>query len=1407
SYTDNISYDQVVSVDIKEDYKKEYDLTCLLLSFESSDDFDLGENKEIIHKFHDLYNNFDHIIDEINVEVKRRKSILDKLKKNKNNILNFIDCYMLNVSDELYIDDYQSILDENKYLYDICRDSEEIFDYKCITDFLNLYDRFESNAMFINEDYCDRKLDIFYDCENEIIEEIEKYENMDVDSYIKNRNDFLAKYKSINSLLSELLDLYEENDFKLDDDEFKTINSFIEIYDNINNYPEIKYAYFKENVLDRIELFVNKYSNVKECNKYIENKDNILNNFSDCFDFTNDILKLNNENDLKIKNKEKTSCNNFLTTYTNFDDYVLKNNLCYIKKIREKFDKENRKISAFVDKYDSNTIFNKFISKKEKKQILKKNKENYILISQMVKIDEIDNTPLMNDFMQIYENFDNIIFNFNKNYILNIYNQYEDDILVYSNIVKGQQDFYVSNRMLNKLIPKYDDILNIVKKLLDYCSQDNYLDNKENIEVFPKNLDVFTDSIKNANKKYVQREIINNKDFFDNIVPDKPLDDDQRKAVVTDEENTQIIAGAGSGKTLTLQAKAKYLIDKKHVDPSKILAISFSNASKNDLEYKMNEIDAPIDVKTFHSWGYEILKDCKYENSSFNKNSSNNLEVDEYALKKSIKKYFKNKILKDKIKMQKILEFFAYYIYEPLDKTKIDKIGEIYDYERGYDLKTFKEKFYKLRDPSLEKTTFKGETVKSLEERMIANFLFINGINYTYEKAWQPKYDWQETFDFCDKYIFEDLNLFDYFVIDDLDIFNELFSKYPNISDKWELNLPIDFKNYSIEGLLNFLNIDKVIYWPSGDEVVRNYNPDFYLNDYDIYLEHFGVNKKGFAPWLSRSASKTYHKEMINKKNLHKKYGTKLIETYSYYHSENRLLYCLEKILKEQGVDFKQVDYSNYFKKLLANESKISEYYDFIKLIESFINLFKGNDYKLDEFKVFRKINKENYAGFTYDRHELFFDLAEDIYQYYCQYLKDKNLIDFNDMINIANNYIKDNGYYKNYQYILVDEFQDTSHTRFNFLKSIKEATNAKLIIVGDDWQSIYSFTGCDIDLFTNFEKNINLKTEICYINNIYRYSQDLINVSSSFIMDNDKQIKKELTSKSNNLIKDSIKLYQYSNDELQPFIFEQIIKDILKSSNSKFVEILVLGRTNNDYKKIINEKLFYTQGIPAKKNFRIIYRKNPNIDIEYLTVHKSKGLERDNVVIINLEDKKNGFPNKMEDDSILSFVNIEINESMEFAEERRLFYVALTRTKERTYLLAPKDKKSIFVKEIMDDIDIVDVQLDNSDDFISDKAQVILSTEGFCPECGTGIINAIYNPKTNNKFYGCSNFPKCKWRGGNYLEDKELLKNPIKCDKCGGLIVKRVNSKDQTEFYACINYFSDKNCRRKYSKYRHFYD
>ena len=307
------------------------------------------------------------------------------------------------------------------------------------------------------------------------------------------------------------------------------------------------------------------------------------------------------------------------------------------------------------------------------------------------------------------------------------------------------------------------------------------------------------------------------------------------------------------------------------------------------------------------------------------------------------------------------------------------------------------------------------------------------------------------------------------------------------------------------------------------------------------------------------------------------------------------------------------------------------------KLIFTFINLYKSNYNNIN--CLFNLYQKSHFIN------KIYFRIILEIYHIYNQELESSNLYDFNDMIKIATDNINNNQIKTNYKYIIIDEFQDTSLNRFNLINAIIKQNNAKIFVVGDDYQSIYRFSGCNLDIFLNFNKLVN-NLNIINLDYNYRNPKEIIDVANSFIMKNKNQIKKETICLKN--INKPIKICFYKNKRTA-------IEKILKYIDTKY---LILGRNNTD------KDLFNVQDKP------------------FLTIHKSKGLEEDNIILINLTNSNNSLPSKLKNHKIIN--KIVKTDYYPYEEERRLFYVALTRTRNNVYLLVPTTNYSIFVKELM---------------------------------------------------------------------------------------------------------------------------
>ncbi len=344
----------------------------------------------------------------------------------------------------------------------------------------------------------------------------------------------------------------------------------------------------------------------------------------------------------------------------------------------------------------------------------------------------------------------------------------------------------------------------------------------------------------------------------------------------------------------------------------------------------------------------------------------------------------------------------------------------------------------------------------------------------------------------------------------------------------------------------------------------------------------------------------------------------------------------------------------DYFKHLFFNQNYENSYYfeNYKKIIHRFISLYIANFYDTKYFNnIIKKASKKDLNYLL---------IIKKIYDMYILEKQSQGLIDFDDMIYIATKLVKENNFNYNYKYIIIDEYQDTSTVRENLVKEIKNKTKALLTVVGDDFQSIYRFSGCNLNNFLNFTKHF-YPTKKLYLKNTYRNSQELIHVAGSFIMQNKNQIYKKLKS-SKSLSKPLIILYYHD-------ISKDFIK-ALKLINSP--KLLILGRNNNDIYHVIDSKFINNNLITYDNNY-----------IYYKTIHKAKGLEEDNVLIINLTNNINSLPTKIKDEHILKYVLLT-KDIYPYEEERRLFYVALTRTKNYCYLFVNKNNPSIFIKELL---------------------------------------------------------------------------------------------------------------------------
>lgn len=881
-------------------------------------------------------------------------------------------------------------------------------------------------------------------------------------------------------------------------------------------------------------------------------------------------------------------------------------------------------------------------------------------------------------------------------------------------------DSYIAKSEYLKKIDSSKEVVNYFNQLKndgllsDFCKKNKTSENT--ILTALKNYSDIEELVTKHNSDFIQQKLKSEKDYLDTILkdvdPNIMLDDDQRKVVLTDEDYCLVIAGAGAGKTTTVAAKVKYLVEKKNIDPSEILVVSFTNKAVGELKERIQKqlkIDCPI--TTFHSTGNAIL----------HKESEEKLNiVQNEKLYFVLEDYFRDSVLQNKKLVDDLVKFFATYFDAPIQAKNKE---ELYERLASSNFSTLKSELgevdyqNELKNSRDKKhTTIQNEVLRSQEEVQIANFLYLNNIEYEYE----PRY------------------------------------------------------KFNIEG------------------AKKPYTPDFLIrqNEKEAYIEHFGIKQSGHSDRYSKEELEKYKKAVHDKVDLHKQHGTTLLYTFSEFNDGRPLLDHLKDQLEKAGFNLTPRDNKEVMQKISSLDG--SRYVrKLINLVDRFISNFKTNGYAAEQF--------DNWATQSKNvRTKLFLGICKECYLEYERYLHKNNAIDFSDMINKSTKLLKESENVReqiSFKYIIVDEYQDISRQRFDLVGALHDVTNAKIVAVGDDWQSIYAFSGSDITLFTKFSEIMGY-AQLLKITKTYRNSQEVIDIAGSFIQKNTSQITKTL--KSPKTINDPVIIYTYDskpkkyggnpNNNLAKAL-ETAIEQILafnkaEGKDPKKQEILLLGRFGFDGKNLERSSLFEYNDYGNK----VKCLKYPDLKISFMTAHASKGLGYDNVIIINCKNETYGFPSKIENDPVLNFV-VKRDDSIEAAEERRLFYVAMTRTKNRVFFIAPEKNPSEFLLEIKHDYKNVVLKGE-----WNDELKDFTSFKKACPMCGYPLQHKIKSAYGLNLWI-CMNDPEVCDFMTNKIEAGKL--SIQKCDKCDGYLIAKP-MKDGY-FLGCTNYTPNgKGCNNK---------
>lgn len=488
------------------------------------------------------------------------------------------------------------------------------------------------------------------------------------------------------------------------------------------------------------------------------------------------------------------------------------------------------------------------------------------------------------------------------------------------------------------------------------------------------------------------------------------------------------------------------------------------------------------------------------------------------------------------------------------------------------------------------------------------------------------------------------------------------------------------------------------------------YHPDFYLPDYKIYIEYFGINKDHQVPSYFKAsngmtASESYLASMNWKRSIHRDHHTTMIECYAYEKMEGNLLDALKRKLEDAGVILTPKSSRELWSEIAAEGTSVLD--GVIELFETLISLIKNREYDIE---TVRSLNR---TGSSVQTNHLLLSLLEPIFHAYCQYLLKHKEIDFNDMIHLASEYVRQGKYTHPYKYVIVDEYQDISQSRFKLLDCMRKSRDYDLFCVGDDWQSIYRFAGSDISFILNFSKYWGA-AEISKIETTYRFTQKLIEISGGFIMQNPAQIKKSIRGESDGFGFPLGEISGYTDALALEFLSKKL-NDIPKGSSVFFI-----GRYSFEAKLLDNSEFFSCQYKHADGYTDVTSKVRPDLSITFLTAHKSKGLQADYVFILNNKNSRMGFPSKIQDAPILDLL-LDHYDQYPYAEERRLFYVALTRAKKKVFIVTVRGQESEFALEL------------------KRRYGNELKKEPFtCPLCGGQLIK---RSGPYGEFWGCSNY------------------------------------------------------------------
>lgn len=750
------------------------------------------------------------------------------------------------------------------------------------------------------------------------------------------------------------------------------------------------------------------------------------------------------------------------------------------------------------------------------------------------------------------------------------------------------------------------------------------------------------------NQQILDAELVSQKHFLDTIEK-TPLSPEQAEAVICFDNRVQLLAGAGSGKTSVMVARAAYAASRGFVRPNRILMLAFNKAAAEELQDRINTRFAAAGItskgvraSTFHAFGLDLIGRTTGEKPRLAPwlDKGNEMET----------------ILQIVDDLRDSSEDFRFKwdLYRTIFATAPTDINS--NKPDAWDSET-KVNGYQ---------TYQGDVVRSHGERMIANYMFMSGITYEYERQYTYR---------------------------------------------------------------------------TASATHGQYRPDFYYPDVDVWHEHWALDANGQPP----ESFHGYLDSMEWKRNVHASNRTTLVEsTWASVVFGNGLA-DLQDDLESHGLTFDldpERPIPNQWAKMYKHE-------ELARLIRTFMSHVKSNGLTQHDVETAHARLPNSHPSHGY-RSRLFLDIYWPVHNEWERRLAADGYVDFEDMLVHAATLLESGHAESDYDLILVDEFQDASQARARLVRGLVQDAGKYLLAVGDDWQAINRFAGADISVMRDFEQWFGA-SERRSLTMTFRCPQTICDVATRFISKNPSQLPKEMNS---------------TIQEPHPFV--RIVEGDTKES---LIECL-----DNISEKLSKERA--TVQVLARYNFHraSMPSKTPkNLDVEFRTIHSAKGLEADYVIVIGLDAGTYGFPSEIVDDPVLALA-MPTAESFQHAEERRMFYVAITRARREAILIAPPRGVSPFVVELLTDPSV--------ENLVRDGEPVRP-----CPECGQGVIVERSGPR--GTFHACSTFPACLYtenRSSTSTSPSRSQRTNRSCPQCvDGHLVKRKGKYGQ--FFGCSSY------------------